>query len=144
MSLKLNTDIETYVRSMSTRRRIPSKSTEDVSDSHCKFSTNADAYSVCLISSLLSVLGCSPSDALPGARAAVYEWKPGSRELQQVQGLIITLHPHSSCLSLWVLMVPCVVHVDLIQFVIKHHLMKWCHCFFLPSPVSSLLCGITQ
>lgn len=34
MSLKLNTDIETHVRNMSTRRRIPSKSTEDVSDHH--------------------------------------------------------------------------------------------------------------
>lgn len=32
--LQLNTDIETHVRSMSTRRRIPSKSTEDVGDSH--------------------------------------------------------------------------------------------------------------
>lgn len=32
LSLQLNTDIETHVRSMSTRRRLPSKSTEDVSN----------------------------------------------------------------------------------------------------------------
>lgn len=44
LSLQLNTDIETHVRNMSTRRRIPSKSTEDVGDHHCHFNTNTDAF----------------------------------------------------------------------------------------------------
>lgn len=80
---------------MSTRQRIPSKSTEDVGDHHCQFNTNTDAFYVCMISSLFSVLGCGPSDALPGTRAAVHEWKPGSRELQQVEGLIIQPSRHN-------------------------------------------------
>ena len=45
LPLQLNTDIETHVRSMSTRRRIPSKSTEDVGDR--QFNTNTDGLYVC-------------------------------------------------------------------------------------------------
>lgn len=36
LSLQLNTDVESHVRSMSTSQRLPSKSTEDVSERYCE------------------------------------------------------------------------------------------------------------
>lgn len=111
--LQLNIDIETHVRNMSTRRRIPSKSTEDVGDPHCHLNTNIVAFYVCLMSILFSLLGCGPSNALPGARAAVYEWKPGSGELQQVRlsplNLFIMSSVGSICLDLSLCFFSCAV-----------------------------------
>lgn len=47
---QLNTDIETLVRSMSTRRRIPSKSTEDVSHSNYCALKKKNGYKQLLLS----------------------------------------------------------------------------------------------
>lgn len=68
---------------MSTRRRIPSKSTEDVSGRHCQL-LRADHKLSLFMTGLYVLLGCSPFDALPRAGAGVHEWKLSSEELQQV------------------------------------------------------------